>query len=421
MRNQLLISRFTNRLGLSTIYVLVIFVVLVALVSLGVEVGRVHLVRMQLQTAADSAARAGASGIALSQDVAVDRAVSFAAENFADGQSVALDEGQDIEFGLWDPGSRTLDSSVSFDEADAVRVTAYRTEDRDNATPLIFARLVGKDHANVSVQAIAKVSPGTKRYGIVGLDFINFHGNHAHTDSYNSDNGPYGGSNVLENGDIASNGNIDVQNGDVHGEAHPGVGQDITFSPNGFATDDTSDLDVPLNYPPAQLGDAATVNDNGLLVGAGSPYNQANKRFRLTGNGSFTLPAGTVGDPNIYYFTELDVGGNTTLTITGPVRIFVNGPITINGNMDNVSDKPAYLEIKSVSSSPITISGNGELFADIYAPQSPVTLNGGGTGPGQIFGAVIGKSITMNGQGADIHYDESLDGPPQGIIITLVK
>ena len=53
----------------------------------------------------------------------------------------------------------------------------------------------------------------------------------------------------------------------------------------------------------------------------------------------------------------------------------------------------------------MTISSNAALYADIYAPQSNITLSG----TGDIYGAVVGKSITMSGT-SNIHYDLSLSG-----------
>jgi hypothetical protein len=65
----------------------------------------------------------------------------------------------------------------------------------------------------------------------------------------------------------------------------------------------------------------------------------------------------------------------------------------------------------------ISVSGNGQLKACVYAPNATVSLNGGGT-DGLMCGAVVAKSITMNG-GTEFHYDDALSrmttGNPYGI------
>ena len=51
----------------------------------------------------------------------------------------------------------------------------------------------------------------------------------------------------------------------------------------------------------------------------------------------------------------------------------------------------------------ITISGNGALYAGIYAPQADIVLNAG-----EVFGSIVGKSVRLNGNNAHVHYDEAL-------------
>ena len=55
------------------------------------------------------------------------------------------------------------------------------------------------------------------------------------------------------------------------------------------------------------------------------------------------------------------------------------------------------------------------LYANIYAPQSDVTLSGSGS----IYGSIVGKSITMSGS-SSIIYDLGLV-PPGSSAIALVK
>jgi hypothetical protein len=53
----------------------------------------------------------------------------------------------------------------------------------------------------------------------------------------------------------------------------------------------------------------------------------------------------------------------------------------------------------------LSVTAGAALYADIYAPQSAVTIHGGG----EIYGSVLGLTVTMSGSGG-IHYDLSLKG-----------
>jgi choice-of-anchor A domain-containing protein len=51
----------------------------------------------------------------------------------------------------------------------------------------------------------------------------------------------------------------------------------------------------------------------------------------------------------------------------------------------------------------IAISGNAALYGAIYAPQAAIRLNSGA-----VYGALVGKTVTLNGANAHLHYDEAL-------------
>jgi hypothetical protein len=53
--------------------------------------------------------------------------------------------------------------------------------------------------------------------------------------------------------------------------------------------------------------------------------------------------------------------------------------------------------------------GKNDLYAAIYAPLSPLSMNGNS----DLFGSVIAASISMNGNNT-IHYDTALTRPPTG-------
>jgi hypothetical protein len=49
----------------------------------------------------------------------------------------------------------------------------------------------------------------------------------------------------------------------------------------------------------------------------------------------------------------------------------------------------------------VTISGSSDLYAEVYAPQSDVTISG----RGGFFGSVIGSTLTLSGSGG-VHFDQ---------------
>jgi hypothetical protein len=54
----------------------------------------------------------------------------------------------------------------------------------------------------------------------------------------------------------------------------------------------------------------------------------------------------------------------------------------------------------------VSLSGNAQLTAAVYAPGHTVTVVGGGSS-GHVFGSIVGKTVTMTGV-TNLHYDEAL-------------
>lgn len=104
--------------------------------------------------------------------------------------------------------------------------------------------------------------------------------------------------------------------------------------------------------------------------------------------------------------------------VSGDVKISGNGAANtpeggvVNGN-SGLYGKPIDLCIygtaqagQSGPTQTIDICGNGRLAAVVYAPNAAVSIKGGGNS-GVIYGAIVGQTITMNGNGC-FYYDEDL-------------
>ena len=391
-------------------------VVVFAFLAFAIDFGRVQLARAELQSTADAAALAAAAELPSIAD-AISGAQVMAAANTADGSGTTLVVGNadetlnDVQFVKWDPlGSYTVLSGAARAQANAVRVTARRTVARGTAVQLLFGGAIGLPPLDADASSIA--SPNIKSYAIVGLDFITMGGNT--TASYSSKSGSAVTSNY---GNIASNGNITLSGSSyINGNALPGVGGSVN-SPSKVGGSVTP-LKEALVFPALPVGSPtnfASVNDNdnfntynGIRTGPPSTPN-----FGLSGSNSYTLPGGT------YFANNFSVGSSVSLSFTGPTTIYCFGNFTMSGHTVTSSSLPQNLTVVMVYQNgqppgTVTIGSSSALYGTVYAPYSAVTLSG----TGDIYGSVLGKSITMSGS-SRIVYDRALSAT--GPAMTLVR
>lgn len=152
-------QRWTSRRGLSLWLTVAAMTVLCGFMSFAVDLGRVQLAKAELHRAADAAARAAASD--LGQGIGRIRKVAreYAAYNKVDGQPLQL-ENSDIEVGYWDGDGRTFTPTGNDTRANAVRITARRSQQRGNGIPLLFARVLGPRYCDVHASSVAMLIPG---------------------------------------------------------------------------------------------------------------------------------------------------------------------------------------------------------------------------------------------------------------------
>jgi len=141
---------------------------MIGFAALAIDIGHMYLVKVQMQSAADSGAMAGVSALAGSAvtltdeqisemcSEATNRAMGYASKNQADRQYLCANP-SDVDVGH-------LDSWTNLDEQiceggtpyNAVRVSLYKGENAPNdPIPLSFARIWGKHSAEMSVTATA--------------------------------------------------------------------------------------------------------------------------------------------------------------------------------------------------------------------------------------------------------------------------
>src|SRR4051812_45085193 len=120
--------QMNQRAGMSIIYLAITMTIFIGVCSLAVDFGRVEVAKTELQRAADAAARAAAASLGNNGKVQ-DDAAKFAKANTCDGQAIVIDKNQDVEFGDWEPATKTFTvyNGSARVNADSVRVTCRRT------------------------------------------------------------------------------------------------------------------------------------------------------------------------------------------------------------------------------------------------------------------------------------------------------
>jgi hypothetical protein len=214
-------------------------------------------------------------------------------------------------------------------------------------------------------------------HGLLGVDSVDI-GVGSLVTSYDSTTGQPG-----DQGDVRSNGPIDLESSVVAGDATALQVTLINSQVTGQITETTDSVD-PLEVEiPSALPDLGSV---------------------FVGPGGLTIPTGS------YLLADLTVI-NGTLTIdnaNGPVTLYVNGPIDIAGSaVIAVSDPdPEQFAVYSFAST-IDLHDGGTFYGVVYAPDSVLTIRQNGT----FYGAFVGGTVIAQEQ-ASVHYDSALSYEP---------
>ena len=259
----------------------------------------------------------------------------------------------------------------------------------------------GSQRLPCTIRVITHKDPRYFAYAVFGNDQVTV-GNGTvslKADSYTSDDGSYGGTNVTANADIGTNSTaadavIIMPQGEVHGNISVGAGAevpDLCVDNKGLVTGEIVALDGP-NVLPSITTVPAGVTELGDVW--------------LEGTDELVLDEGS------YHMTDLDMFGSSQIVCNGQVIIYIDmaadggsPDVRIGGNgIVNTSLDPANLIIYCLQDVvDVTISGNAALYGAIYAPNADVVFNAG-----EVYGSLVGKTVTLNGSNAHLHYDEAL-------------
>jgi hypothetical protein len=376
--------------GAVIVLIAIFLIPFLAFVAFVVDIGYIAVVRGQLQNAADAAALAAAR-VLPDEKSGAQAAKSAAALHLAGGRTVKIDAKTEMEFGQWDDASATFSPNTKMNRAySAVRCTCQQTDAKGNALPLFFSRVLGTDVADVRVTAVAK-REGSPCGRFIGIDWIV--AKSGYTDSYNSDAGSYFAQAPGDEGNLCSDGPIELGNEIVNGNANPGDGYQVNLQ-NSSVSGSMRSHPRPIDAPPIDASQAIAVNDNHLL--SETYYDEATGSFQVTGGETVEVPGG------VYYLAG-DLRINGEVILKGPTQIYVAGSSVVAGRgLVNQSLKPADLEFYTLGSE-VRYAGSANFYGVFYAPAADVVV----TGNAEYFGSIVGKTLTLSTNGG-AHYDEAL-------------
>ncbi len=413
----LLVARFTQcravlrrrgrRRANIAVFSLFIMVVLLGMVAFAIDTGYIVHTRTELQRTADAAAMAAA------EDLPDDSGVAAVVQNYIALNHAAANSVQptpQVEVGFWNDDTAAFTTPVPLDEfPNAVRVTVNRTQATGDPLRLFFAPLLGTSNADVSATSTAVLD--RRLCGpIVGVDWIKVPGNPL-TDSYRSSQGSYDPMTAGDEGTLCSNGTIDISgNAVINGSSIAGKDKTTDISGGAQVTGNLGNRISTLKLEPVDVTDVQFDNDNDDVPqatdSAGNPASfplAGNCDFSLNANESVSLPPGT------YYFKNLDLSTSSRVDISGKTVIYMTDELKMaaSSSINNSTQNPSNLKILSTHNK-AKLTADATFYGVLYAPNAEITVSGNA----DIFGAVVGKKLTIAGDSA-IHYDEDLKFLPE--------
>ncbi len=255
-------------------------------------------------------------------------------------------------------------------------------------------------------------------FAVFGDEDVDF-ASAAEVDSYDSEDGPYGGTNVGTDGDVGTNGTIlgciDLcPNAKIYGDAVSGPGSDpesvIITQGNSYIDGEKKSLveekEMPSVSPPEGLvfmggyslgvGDVGTINASGEYTS-----------FILGSNSMLTITSDVI----LYITGDFTMSSNSQLNIDNgaSVTIYLGGTFTQNSNsqINNLSEDPTKLLILGTDSfnGTMTWNSNTDFYGAVYVPRAHVDFRSNI----DFYGSIIANTFEFNSN-ARFHYDRALAG-----------
>jgi len=296
----------------------------------------------------------------------------------------------------------------------------------------------------VQVTTTSKAAP-LFAVAMVAKEKIDFKGFNTATDSFDSDNanfssnGRYDPAKAAEAGDVASSfGIVNVGNAKIKGKVQTGPAGNSDIGSNG------------------SVGSAAWVNAGNIGIQPGWSANDFNIDFPDVlepFSSGFSPVSGTVGGTNYIYvlgsdnylMTSLTLKSKETMYVNGDAVLYVTGDVLMQGNLssqiiigpgaslavyvagasavftqvNNQGNAKNFSYYGLPANTSVTFGGNAAVIGTIYCPNADFTIGGGGTDVYDFEGAIMCKTVKMNGH-YNFHFDEDLanNGPFRGYVAT---
>jgi len=306
-------SQKRNQRGIALIWAAVMLFVMVGIVGLSVDWGKLALNVGQMQNGGDAAALAGAQIVKFDHEGAISRAREYGLLNYAEKQAVSLstEDGVDIVLGRW--VRQNHEFFPTLDSPDAVQVRVRREDGLGSDRPplgLVFGPMFNVPTVNTWRETIAwcldssgaalicldaAADPALKVWGDGNVDV---------NDGIIHSNGPteIGGSGSMDTGQLNSVGGTDPLPEDW------GKYMEQPFSIN------TRDTNPPVDV----IGDPVAANMGGIneltvpttqygTVKTATTQTTADK-IAIAGSGTYELGPG-------YYPSGISMQGNPTITL----------------------------------------------------------------------------------------------------------
>jgi hypothetical protein len=242
-----------------------------------------------------------------------------------------------------------------------------------------------------------------------------------------------------DGGDVAAflglTNSLNIGNANIYGKLWTGPGGSAVIGPQG-GIGSIAFLDDPINsgmiqpgwlrddmdpyFPEAALPSlgATFTPGPGNVGGTNYAYLLRNENYRIL---NFSMNSGTMmvtGRATFWIQRDLNIGGTAKIVITptGSLMLYsgtafetnTTASIIAGGGIVNQTYRALGFQYCGLPSNRVvSLTGNGNFVGTIYAPNADLVLNDGGTGSENFSGAIVSKSITMNGT-FRFHYDEDL-------------
>jgi hypothetical protein len=228
-----------------------------------------------------------------------------------------------------------------------------------------------------------------------------------------------------QHGNVATDGSlIDAGNAHIYGDVSTNAGT-VSGAANITGTERTDFYQEPIpvgapswpsiNPSPATVTGSTTIAASAVRDSITSRYML--NAISLSGNQTLTIagaPDGSQTYIQLYVTGDISVTGQGQITIAPGVSatIYFAGNVDVSGKgILNSNNQPGDLLLYGIQpisgfTPHVSLSGNAQITAAVYAPGHTVTIAGGGSS-GHVFGSIVGKTVTMTGV-TNLHYDEAL-------------